>query len=179
MNKGRLFIFFLLSLVLVTAGLSFFLPTHQTIKKSVTINAPVAKIYTHLSKLENFNKLTVWGLQDSLLQYSYTGRDGSVGASTTWKGTPEISGQGTITLTGFQVDRTIGHDINFTTPQKGAATSAFNLLPTGNTTTEVSWVFKMATPRPMNIFNLIFNLNEQMGVDFEKGLSALKMRMEK
>jgi hypothetical protein len=178
MNKGRLFIFFVLSLVIVTAALSFFMPTHQTIERSITIKAPLSNIYNHLSRLENFNKISVWGQQDSLLQYSFTGTDGTAGAITRWKGNPEISGEGSITITGLEMDRKITHAIAFTKPKKGNATSTFNLVPTSNTTTDVSWVFKMATPRPMNIFNLIFSLDEQMGGDFEKGLNALKQHME-
>jgi hypothetical protein len=36
----------------------------------------------------------------------------------------------------------------------------------------------MATPRPWNIFNLLYSLDEEMGKDFDDGLSALKVLIE-
>lgn len=173
-----MFVFFLLALVVVTAALSFFMPTSQTIKRSITINAPASIIYKHLSRLENFSKVSIWSQQDSLLKYSFFGKDATTGAYATWKGDPEISGEGKIEITGMEMDRKISHAISFTKPQKGNAQSVFDVIATAPSTTEVSWTFKVTTPRPSNIFNLFFSLDKQMGSDFEKGLAALKLAME-
>ncbi len=177
-NKFRLFVYFILSLLIVIAAMCFLMPTKQQIKRSITINTAPNKIYAALSKLENFNRISVWGQQDSLLQYSFAGTDGTVGATTTWKGNPEISGEGKIEITELVSVTKIMHAINFTKPKKGNATSTFTLYQPDKDKTEVTWLFEVATPRPWNIFNLFFSLDKQMGADFEKGLAALKLIIE-
>jgi hypothetical protein len=178
MNKFRLFVYFILSLLVVTAALSFFMPVQQKIKKSVTINAPAAKIYNELILLKNFNRISVWGAQDSTLEYILPSADGKVGATTSWKGSPEISGEGSIKITALEPVRRVAHAITFSTPQKGTATSEFILTETDKDKTIVAWNFNIATPRPWNIFNLFYSAEKQMGADFEKGLAALKLAME-
>jgi Polyketide cyclase / dehydrase and lipid transport len=178
MNKFRLFVYFILSLIAVTAAVSFYMPVSQKIKKSVAINAPAAKIYKELMMLENFNRISVWGAQDSTLQYTLSGTDGTIGATSFWKGSPEISGEGTIAITALEPARKIAHAISFTTPKKGTATSEFILTETDKDKTTVDWNFTIATPRPWNIFNLFYSAEKQMGADFEKGLAALKLTMD-
>ena len=153
MNYLKIFVSFLFFVLLVTLGLSFFLSTNQKVERTVIINASAPVIYNHLIKLENFNKFSVWSQQDSTAVYTLSGKDGTVGASTSWKGSPEISGE-------------------------GKAESVFLLNETNKETTSVTWTFKMATPRPWNIFNLFYSLDKQMGKDFEDGLTALKNMIE-
>jgi hypothetical protein len=178
MNKFRLFVYFLISLVVVTAALSFYMPTSQKIKRSTTINAPASKIYAELIKLENFNRISIWGGQDLLLKYTLAGTDGTIGATSSWKGSPEISGEGKIEITGLETDKKVTHAISFTMPKKGTATSAFVLNETDKNVTVVDWNFEIATPRPWNIFNMFYSADKQMGGEFEKGLAALKLAME-
>jgi hypothetical protein len=178
MKGFRLFVYFLLCLILATAALSFFMATHQAIKKTVTIKAPASAIYAQLVRLENFKQVSVWDQQDSSLIYSPAVNDGAAGGSIGWKGSPEISGEGKIEITGLEKEKKITHTISFTKPKKGTAESVFLLQQKDTNTTEVTWDFKLATPRPWNIFNLFFSLDKQMGGDFEKGLAALKGVME-
>ncbi len=179
MKGFRLFISFLICVIVVAAALSFFMDTHQSIKRSTSIQAPASAIYAELVKLDNFKHVSVWDQQDSSLVYTLAGNDGTVGASTSWKGSPEISGEGKIEITGLEKDKKISHTISFTKPKKGTAASVFILDQKDTNTTEVTWDFKLNTPRPWNIFNLFFSLDKQMGGDFERGLEALKHIMEK
>ena len=169
----------------VTAVLSLLLPTRQKIERSVTINAPAAVIYQQLIKLENFNKYSVWSQRDTAAKYTMTGTDGTIGASTSWTGDPEISGEGKIEIISLEENKTIKHKLNFSQPKKarlpdgqGTAESTFTLKES-NGTTSVTWNFDLATPRPRNIFNLFFSLDKKMGKDFEEGLASLKTAIEK
>lgn len=179
MKYGRLFIFFILAVVVTTAILSFLQPTYQKVERSIVINATAAGIYERVSKLENFNKFSVWSQQDSSAVYTLTGTDGTIGAASSWKGSPEISGEGKIEIIGLEPNRKIVHQLHFIQPKKGNAESTFYLLETNKATTTVSWTFTLATPRPWNIFNLFYNLDKQVGKDFEAGLAALKLMMER
>lgn len=172
------FFFFLLAVLAVTVVLSLLMPTQQKIERSATINAPAAFIYQQLIKLENFNTYSVWSQQDSTIKYTLTGSDGTVGASTSWTGDPEISGKGKIEIVLLEENKTIKHKLSFTQPKKGTAESAFTLNETNGVTT-VTWNFELATPRPWNIFNLFYSLDKNMGKDFEESLAMLKTAIEK
>ena len=172
------FFFFLLAVLVVTVILSLLMPTRQKIERSITINAPAAFIYQQLIKLENFNTYSVWGQQDSTIKYTLTGSDGTIGASSSWTGDPDISGEGKIEIFLLEENKTIRHKLHFTKPKKGTAESAFTLNET-NGITAVTWNFDLATPRPWNIFNLFYSLDKNMGKDFEESLATLKMAIEK
>lgn len=178
MKFFRLFVGLLFFIILVTVGLSFMLPTSQKVKRSIEINAAAPVIYEQLIKLENFNKFSVWSQQDSSAVYTLTGKDGSVGAASSWKGSPLISGEGKIEIVELVPNRKVAHKLQFTKPKKGKAGSVFELLETNKGKTSVDWTFTMATPRPWNIFNLLYSVDKQMGKDFEDGLAALKTMIE-
>ncbi len=178
MKLGRLLLFFLLAVLVTTAVLSFMLPTSQKIERSIVINTSAASIYTQLAQLENFNKFSVWSQQDSAAAYTLSGTDGTVGANISWKGSPQISGEGKIAIKALEPNRKVVHQLNFTQPKKGTAESVFLLSETNKATTTVTWTFNMATPRPWNIFNLFYSLDKQMGKDFEDGLTAMKKMIE-
>lgn len=171
-------LFFLLALVAAAAILTFVLPVSQKVKKSITISAPAKDIYDNLSKLENFNRVSIWSQADSSIVNTMKGTDGTVGASVSWKGSPEISGEGSIEITELIPDHTVSHKIQFSKPKKGKASSTFSVIGQDKKSTTVTWYFELHTPRPWNIFNLFYSLDKQMGEDFEKGLAALKLYME-
>lgn len=168
--------FFLISVLVVTAVLSMLMATSQKVERSVTINAPASVIYNELIKLENFNKYSIWTQRDSA-KYTMTGTDGTVGATSSWAGDPYISGDGRIEIVSLEKNKTVAHKLTFTKPKKGNAESLFTLTENNGATT-VTWNFKLATPRPWNIFNLFFSLDKKMGKDFEEGLSLLKKAIE-
>lgn len=178
MKALRLFFFFIISVAIVMAALSMLMPVSQTVERTITVNAPASLIYQQLVKLENFNKYSVWGQGDPSAKYTLTGKDGTVGAASSWTGDPEISGDGKIEITGLEANKKVNHRLIFTQPKKGSAESSF-ILNEINGTTSVTWHFELATPRPWNIFNLFYSLDKKMGKDFDEGLSLLKTGIEK
>ncbi|HNL59280.1 MAG: Polyketide cyclase / dehydrase and lipid transport [Bacteroidetes bacterium ADurb.BinA245] len=178
MKALRLFFFFILSVLIIVAVLMYVLPTYQKVERTVVIKAPAAAIYNELSKLENFNKFSVWSQRDPAAKFSFRGKDGTVDAVATWKGDPALAGDGKIEITALEPDKKIVHNLSFSKPKKGNAKSSF-LLNEVNGTTSVTWLFELATPRPWNIFNLFASLDKEMGKDFDEGLAMLKAAMEK
>ncbi len=169
---------FLLSAIAVTTILSLVLPVKQRIKRSVTINAPVAQVYQLLSKLGNFNKWAVWNLHDSSMKNTISGTDGEVGAINSWVGDPAVSGEGKIEIIKLESNKKIECSITFIKPKKINAESDFGLEDI-NGQTKLTWQFDMMTPRPWNIFNLFSSLDSKMGKDFDEGLANLKALIEK
>lgn len=178
MKAVRLLFFFLLAVVIITATLSFMQATSQKVEREIVINTPANVIYNQLIKLEHFHQFSIWSQQDSSAVYSFTGVDGTVGATTSWKGSPEISGEGKIEIIALEPNQKVQHQLHFTKPKKGNAVSTFTLTQTEKSATIVKWVFELATPRPWNIFNLFYSLDEKMGDDFETGLQSLKTVIE-
>ena len=178
MKAIRLLFFFILAVVIITAALSFMQPTSQKVEREIVINTPASVIYDQIIKLEHFHQFSVWSQQDSSAVYSFTGVDGTVGATTSWKGSPEISGEGKIEIIALEPNQKVKHQLHFTKPRKGNAVSTFTLNQTEKSATTVKWVFELATPRPWNIFNLFYSLDEKMGDDFETGLQSLKAVIE-
>lgn len=178
MKALRLFFFFIIAVVVVVAAMSMLMPTSQTVERTVTVNAPASVIYKELIKLENFNKYSVWSQRDPSAKYTLTGKDGTVGAASSWVGDPEISGDGKIEITGLEENKKVNHQLSFTKPKKGSAESSF-ILNEVNGITSVTWHFELATPRPWNVFNLFYSLDKKMGKDFDEGLALLKTSIEK
>lgn len=178
MKIFRLFFFFILALFVTAGVLTLLMATSQKVKRSITIKAPANVIFDQLKQLNNFSRISVWGASDSSIQYTLSGTDATPGSSISWKGDPDISGDGKIEITSLTAPHTINHTIHFTTPKKGKAFSTFSLLETDKNLTTVTWYFELSTPRPQNIFNLFYSLDKQMGKDFETGLAALKVMIE-
>lgn len=177
MNYSRLVFFFLLSLITITSILSLLMPVKQTVEKSIQINAPAGIVFEQLVKLENFNQWSVWNKEDSSVINTLSGIDGTVGATSSWKGHQEISGEGTITIEAIETNKKVKQAIQFKKPKENKAFSYFSIYEQ-NGITEVDWTFELATPRPWNIFNLFYSLDKTMGKDFEDGLQTLKSRIE-
>ena len=168
----------LLFIIGITSLLSIFLPASQKLTRTVSIHAPASQVYEQLAKLEHFNDWSVWNQQDSSVKHILTGNDGSVGAYTTWKGDPVISGEGKIEIIELEPNRKVGHAIYFLEPREAEATSRFTIEEQQGLTM-VTWYFTLKTPRPWNIFNLLHDIDEEMGGDFEAGLKLLKARAER
>lgn len=178
MKALKPFFTFLIFVVISAVILSLVTPASQKVEKTITINAPAAIVYEQLSRLEHFNQWSVWSRQDSAVQFSFSGTDGTVGASAAWKGDPALSGEGRIVIKSLEPGHKVVQTLQFSKPRKGKGESVFTVTEKNGLTT-VAWKFEMATPRPWNIFNLFYSMDKEMGSDFEKGLFALKEITEK
>ena len=101
MKAIKPFLIFLVFVLIAGAIFSLLMPTKQKIESSVTINASVAVVYEQISRLENFNRWSVWTNEDSSAVYTLKGNDGTVGATSSWTGHPELSGEGKMEITGW------------------------------------------------------------------------------
>ncbi len=168
----------LLIIFAIATILTIALPIKQKTERSMIINASPAVVYEYLSRLSNFKKWSVWNQQDSTLVNSITGTDGTLGAVNSWKGDPELSGEGKMQITSLEINQEIEHQITFISPRKLNATSEFDLLEV-NGQTKVIWTFEVSTPRPWNIANLFSSMDDKLGSDFDKSLLNLKTLLEK
>ncbi len=178
MKYLRLFFFFILSLIVVVVVFSWLVPVKQSLDKSISIQAPATVVFDQVARLENFNQWSAWNQQDSTVKQEYTGTDGTLGASCRWSGDPDISGEGRIEIVSLEPGKAVSQKIHFIKPKEGHANSSFTLSELNGLTT-ITWHFESETPRPWNIFNFFSDIEKNLGPEFEKGLAALKARVEK
>ncbi|MBO9593761.1 MAG: SRPBCC family protein [Niabella sp.] len=172
-----LFLFFVL---ISLFALSFFAPDKQEVVKSIVIQAPVKKVYDQMVLLQNFNNWSVWGQSDSTIRYTTNQLpDGQVGTTVMWEGNALLSGKGKIALTGLLPEKQITHHISLLEPQKFEADSRFDLKQQDDHTTVVTWTFTLPSKKPWNVFNIFYSLEKEKGAEFERGLQALKLIIEK
>jgi effector-binding domain-containing protein/uncharacterized protein YndB with AHSA1/START domain len=178
MKIFRPFLAFLLFAVGATIVLSLVVPAKQKVNRTITINAPANIVFAEISKLSNLNQWWIWNQTDSTAHYSLTGEDGTVGASSTWKGSSVGAGEGNMEITELQPGKMVVYTIHFTSPKKKKASSKISLVSSSGITS-VTWDFEIPTPRPWNISNLFSSLDKQMGDGFDSSLAALKKICEK
>ncbi|MBO9617433.1 MAG: SRPBCC family protein [Niabella sp.] len=170
---------FLLCMGITLFAFSFLAPDHQQVVRSVVINAPKEKVYRQMLLLQNFNSWSIWGNADSSIRYTPNSiPDGQIGTTITWNGNALLSGKGMLQLTGLKENKEIDHHISFLEPEKIEADSRFELTDE-NSATRVTWTFTVPSKKPWNIYNLFYSLDKEKGSEFEKGLLALKLMIEK
>ena len=148
---------------------------YDTIERRLTMAAPTERISGYLVDFRRWVDWSPWEGLDPDLRRTYSGPDTGVGAAYEWAGNRK-AGAGRMAITSVTADE-IAVDLRFTRPFKSTSAVTFTLLP-ADAQTEVVWT--MRTPRTLatRVFGLVMNMDKAIGADLEKGLSALKSRVE-
>ena len=77
-------LYILLALILLVVIAIFAISEKYHFEKSIVINAPVEKVYTHISSMKAFNDWNPWLKMDLNLTMNYTGTLGEVGDKYCW-----------------------------------------------------------------------------------------------
>ena len=168
--KGLL-ITVLLLIALVTI-LGIVLPKEYSVERSLVIDACPAVVYDEFAHFKNWEKWSPWAEKDSIIQSTYEGEDGTVGAVHNWTGNPEISGVGKMTMTEMNPQE-IKYDLEFIVPFESKSKGYFK-MEEAEGGVKVTWGDEGEMPFPMNIIAGIFmDIDAKIGVDFEKGLQNM------
>jgi ribosome-associated toxin RatA of RatAB toxin-antitoxin module len=133
------------------------------VSQSITIKAPVQKVFPLVADFNNWNKWSPWKQQDTTLHY-------------TTNGTPATVGHQTITR--ILPLQTIDYQIAFSENPSVHAVS--NWTFSGDSTyTRVNWSLHVQD-EPFLVRGLILSLNVQntLSTYYQNGLSALRMLAE-
>lgn len=166
-------IILLLIVYAVIAMLAFSKDYHY--EKSVVINAPKEKVWTHIGTMKGMNEWNPFVKMDPNLQIAYSGTGEHVGDSYKWKGNDK-AGEGEQTITEIAPNEKLGAKLHFVKPFEGDAKIAFVLTPEGNGT-KVTWVFDNELNAMMKIMKPMMDGN--MDKMFGQGLDDLKKLSEK
>ncbi|MEX1000972.1 MAG: SRPBCC family protein [Crocinitomicaceae bacterium] len=150
---------------------ALFAPSDYRVERSKDMAASPEVVYDQIAYFENWQLWSPWKEKDSTLLNTLTGEDGTVGAKQSWVGDPELSGEGSMTMTELVEGQKIAYELYFKDMDM-TSHGAFIIEPTDEATT-VSWFDEGDIPflfRPMALF---YNMDEMMGPDFERGLEKL------
>lgn len=168
----------LLVLVVIVAlflVVAYLVPREFTLSKSVVINAPREKVYEYIRFLKSQEKYSIWVMADPNIAMQYTGTDGAVRATSSWKSEMKNVGVGAQTITALVPNEKVTVEIRFEKPMK-ATNYADTTLEAVGEQTKVTNTFYGSNKFPMNITNLF--LDKMIGGDIQKNLENLKKIME-
>ncbi len=164
-------IFGILALLVVV---SYLLPKHYKVERSIYISADNKLIYNLVSNFEKWYIWVPWTHEmDSTAVFEITGEDGRVGATWSWNG--KILGEGSMTATEFVPGEMLAYDLSFS---KEKYKSKGKIIINEDDSCKVIWTDEGDLGyNPINRYMGLF-MDKMMGPGFEKGLIKLKMVAE-
>ena len=161
----------ILGLVVLVLVLALFAPKQFDAEGDVVINRPAQEVFDYIKYLKNQENYAVWYKMDPGSTRTYSGTDGSVGATVEWDG--EKTGQGRQVITNIVNGQRIESDLFFM-GSDDPAKALLTVEEDGPGATEVDWSIVGKTPYPFNIMNWFMDMDK----DFEAGLQNLKVILE-
>lgn len=172
--KWLLGVVIVLAAVLLIGG--WLLSPKFTVTRSVSVNAPPAKVYALVVDPREWKRWTVWNRRDPAMEITYSGPPSGVGAGWAWKSKTE--GDGRMTFTAAEPDRRLGYDLFF--PDFGTTSGGeLRFAPEGSNGTRVSWTMNGDMGgNPLFRWFALF-ADGMVGKDFDAGLTNLKALAER
>lgn len=165
----------LLALVVATVVIGGWLlkPTYR-VERSLVIQAPTERIYTHLDSSQGWSRWGVWYRRDAHMQVKATGAAQGVGAAWSW--TSASQGDGRMQVTAAEPGRRVAYELQMS----GFRPSTGELrLETEGASTRVIWLMQGDMGgNPINRWFGLF-MDRLVGPDFDEGLANLKHLAEK
>lgn len=167
--------FFLGALIILLLVVALFIPNDYTVTHTVTIKKPQKEVYDYVKNLKNQEVWSSWVLADPNIKLTYTGTDGTVGATQAWDGNDEV-GAGSQTITKLDGER-IDIDLHFIKPFEGDSKGASIIKAIDANSCTHTEEFYGNEPYPKNLMSILFK--KFIGDSFEKNGENLKKALEK
>ena len=166
-------LYVILIIIALLLIIPLFISKDMNYEKSVSIDAPIDKVWENVSSLEAMDKWSPWNSKDPDMERSLTGVDGEVGAKQHWVSDKKDVGEGSQTIVGLDKPNKLSTKLEFIKPFKSEADAYVNLKEEGASTV-ATWGFESQMKYPMNIMKLFMNFEKNMDKDFGQGLGKLK-----
>jgi len=176
MALARLLFRILVTLLLLLLVIGVLLPSHAVVERSIDIDAPQAKVFSQVNSLRNFHAWSPWSAMDPNTSYSFEGPESGTGARMLWRSSGHEASAGSMQIVRSEPEREVESRFNF--GGKGHGIATFILSPQANGHTRVVWRFQ--TEFGWDLFGRYLGLvfDRMIGGTYEKGLQALKQRVE-
>ncbi|WP_018629655.1 SRPBCC family protein [Niabella aurantiaca] len=167
----------IVALILLVLLVAAFVDGKIKFEKSVAVNAPVDKVWPHVSSLAAMNTWSPFVSKDPAMKKTNEGTDGTPGARFCWESQRKDVGRGCQTIRSLNAPSLIETDLKFYTPYESDA-QAYVKLEAAGTGTKATWGFSSEMPYPFRIVKLFMNMEKMMDPDFTTGLERLKKLAE-
>lgn len=167
-----------LLIVAIPFIVALFVRKNYSVHREIKINKPNQVVFDYIRYLKNHDNFNKWGKMDSHMIRQYYGTDGTVGFISSWESKNRNVGKGEQRIIKVSVPKRIDFELRFLKPYSSVAHVYMTTDPTSRQETIVVWGLKSKMNYPMN-FMLLFNVQEAIGKDIEKGLSHIKEQLEK
>jgi hypothetical protein len=173
----------LVTILLVLAGIivlvliiGIFMKKDHYVKREITINAPLQKVFDYIRLLKNQGNFNKWAISDQARVEEFKGIDGTEGFIYSWKGDSSV-GEGEKEIKRIVEGQKIESEIRFVKPMRTTAYTVMETEPLSGDQTRVSWSNEGALKYPLNI--MIPLAEKNFSKDLDISLSTLKNILEK
>lgn len=144
------------------------------VERTKTVNASLETIQNQITNFEHFSTWSPWADIDPNSKETYKGEQGQVGAEFHWESESEDVGTGYMKTTSISNER-VDMDLVFTAPWESESKVYYTFEEKGESV-DVTWGYDGEMPIMATFF---VNMDEMLGGQYEKGLAALKEKLEK
>ena len=165
------------SAVAIILALAFAKPATFSVKRSITIKAPPQKILPLVHDFRNWVQWSPWEKLDPAMQKTYGGPASGVGHTYAWQGNKKV-GSGRMEITEVVPSSKVLLTLDFLAPFEAHNMTEFTFAPTGDLT-EVTWNMYGPNTVMTKVMQVFTSMDRMVGKDFESGLAAMKVAVEK
>jgi uncharacterized protein YndB with AHSA1/START domain len=153
---------------------SFFLPGHYQVERTVVVAAPPERVFTHIGDLRAWREWGVWFQRDPAMQLSYSPVTTGLGAWSSWKS--KTQGNGRMTISAEQPPSDFEYRMEFTDMAMVAHGTLLVAPAPGGSKVTMGMEGDLGHSPVNRWFGLA--MNRLIGPDFEAGLANLKRLSE-
>lgn len=166
----------LVAIPLITA---VFVKKDYSVEREVVINKPKQEVFEYVKYLKNQNNYSKWAGIDKNMKKDFKGTDGTVGFISAWDSDNKDVGKGEQEIKGIKDGQRIDYEIRFIKPFESTSSAYMTTESVNGNQTKVKWVFFGNMPYPMNLMQVVMDMDKTIGDDLQTGLNNLKGIMEK
>ena len=145
--------------------------------RATTIAAPRERVHGLIDDFHAWREWSPWEEVDPNLKRDYSGAESGAGARYAWEGNRK-AGKGSMEILSSTAERTEVRLV-FEKPWKATNQVVFELTPSGDQATDVTWRMRGRTTGFAALFGRIVTMDRLVGKDFEKGLAQMKAAAER
>lgn len=171
----------LIAVVVAIVGVLVFAATRPdsfVVTRTAVIDAPPETLEGMVSDFHQWAAWSPWEKLDPGMTRTYGGPASGVGATYAWVGNDKV-GSGSMEIETVTAGREVVFGLHFLKPFKADNTGRFVFEPQGAGATKVTWSMSGKNPYIAKLMGLVFNMDQVIGKDFEKGLADMKVAAER
>lgn len=167
----------IIATIVLFAAVGLLLPANVGFERSVNLKARPEVVYAYLNGFQHFNEWSPWAGLDPKAQYALSGPETGVGARQAWTSEDPNVGSGSQEIIAVTPNERIQIRLAFggTTTEN---ISTQTITPEGEGSKLVWRMDSALGMNPVNRWFGYFLLEKFVGPDYEKGLAALKPKVE-